>query len=165
MKNGILSNSLIIITIVTSLIFLNSISVANEVLISPLIKLDEISPSFEDLDEENIPQKKRGEIENQLNSNEINLKFVSLSILNKVSARVDIARIPIKENFFYEDLRIYPIHCTLSDPNQKLETSVYLKIYSNLDSEMFFSGWMLKTLPSISSMEHPLYDIWINQCD
>ena len=39
-----------------------------------------------------------------------------------------------------------------------------LKIYSNIDDKMLFSGWMLKSLPSISSLEHPLYDIWVKDC-
>ena len=54
----------------------------------------------------------------------------SLSVLNKVTARVDIVRALIKENFIYEDLRVYPIHCNVSDSTQKSETSVYFKIYS-----------------------------------
>ena len=171
MKNGIRLSSLKITSIFIIIIFLSSSVLADDVLISPLIKLDEISPSFEDPDEENIPQRNRSEIINDTKDNEITLKTVSLSILNKVTARVDGVKIPIKENYIYEDLRIYPIHCSISDPSEKSETSVYLKIYNNEDSKIdivsriIFSGWMLKTLPSISSMEHPLYDIWINECN
>jgi len=165
MKNGIQSINLKTLNIIILLFFLISISNANEIQISPLIKLDEISPSFEDIDEENIPQKKRDGIEKEIDSGDTDLKFVSLSVLNKVTARVDIVGVLIKENFIYEDMRLYPIHCNVSDPNQKPETSVYLKIYSNTESKVLFSGWMLKTLPSISSLEHPLYDIWVNGCD
>ena len=170
MKNGIRLSNLKIISTFILIIFLSSSVLADEVLISPLIKLDEISPSFEDPDQENIPQRNRSEIMNDTKDNKINLKTVALSILNKVTARVDDVKIPIKENYIYEDLRIYPIHCSVSDPSQKSETSVYLKIYNDEDSKidvasrMIFSGWMLKTLPSISSMEHPLYDIWVNDC-
>ena len=170
MKNGIRLSNLKIISTFILIIFLSSSVLADEVLISPLIKLDEISPSFEDPDQENIPQRNRSEIMNDAKDNKINLKTVALSILNKVTARVDDVKIPIKENYIYEDLRIYPIHCSVSDPSQKSETSVYLKIYNDEDSKidiasrMIFSGWMLKTLPSISSMEHPLYDIWVNDC-
>ena len=164
MINGTLLISLKILTILISIIFFNSILFANEVQISPLINLDQISPSFEDLDEESIPQKNRGELDDNFENDKVDLEFVLINVLNKITARVDIVEIQIKENFIYEDLRVYPIHCTISDPTQKAETSVYLKIYSNIDDKMLFSGWMLKSLPSISSLEHPLYDIWINEC-
>ena len=164
MKNGIQSNSLKIIISLLFLIFLNSITAANEIQISPLINLDEIAPTFEDLDEENFPQKKREEIKSETADSPVKLKSVTLSALNKITARVDRFELSIKENFIYEDLRIYPIHCSVSDSSQKQETSVYLKIYNNLDNSIIFSGWMLKTLPSISSMEHTLYDIWVNEC-
>ena len=30
--------------------------------------------------------------------------------------------------------------------------------------EKIFNGWMIKSLPSASSMEHPIYDIWVDNC-
>jgi len=39
-----------------------------------------------------------------------------------------------------------------------------MNIYHDIKNKKLFSGWMLKSLPSISAIEHPIYDIWINDC-
>ena len=51
----------------------------------------------------------------------------------------------------------------MSLPEEKLLVGVYL-IVDDLKGDNDFSGWMIKDLPSISSMEHPLYDIWVEDC-
>tara|TARA_B110001454_G_scaffold214845_1_gene235293 strand:+ start:3765 stop:4247 length:483 start_codon:yes stop_codon:yes gene_type:complete len=137
---------------------------SEEVQISPLINLDEITPSYEEFDEEIFKQQNLEQLNSNLNKDQVSLKSVSLKILNKITAEVDTVIVSIKENFFYEDLRLYPIYCHKSKIDERPETSVYLNIYDNDDQRKIFSGWMLKTLPSISSMEHSLYDIWVSSC-
>ena len=90
--------------------------------------------------------------------------FVIISILNKITANVSQVKLHLKENYFHDELRIYPIYCKINDPNERPEVSVYLNIYDKKNNDKLFAGWMLKTLPSVSSLEHPLYDIWINDC-
>ena len=87
-----------------------------------------------------------------------------ISILNKLTADVVQAKLHLKENYFHDELRVYPIYCKINDPNERPEVSVYLNIYDKKNNDKLFAGWMLKTLPSVSSLEHPLYDIWINDC-
>ena len=56
------------------------------------------------------------------------------------------------------------IDCYNSKPLEKAETAVYLNIYIEKTMEKIFNGWMIKSLPSISSMEHPIYDLWVDDC-
>ena len=90
---------------------------------------------------------------------------VTLKILNKITANVEQIEIKLKENYEYDYLEIYAIDCFLSDKYEKTEKAVYLNIYNREINEKIFNGWMLKTLPSISSLEHPIYDIWIEDCN
>ena len=92
------------------------------------------------------------------------LNIASISILNKITANVDNLEIGLKNNYQYGELRIYPIDCYLSNPEEKPETAVYMNIYHDTKNKKLFSGWMLKSLPSISAIEHPIYDIWVNDC-
>ena len=55
--------------------------------------------------------------------------FVIISILNKITANVSQIKLNLKENYFHDELRIYPIYCKISDPNERPEISVYLNIY------------------------------------
>ena len=163
MRNGLQKiNFLIFLTL-----SFNSMGVilAEDIQLGPLINLDQIEPSYDSFDEsviENIPDNVSSNDNIFVNENEIN--FASLSILNKITANVDNLDIKLKENFEYGELRIYPIDCYLSSPEEKPETAIYLNVYHNNKDEKIFSGWMLKSLPSISAIEHPIYDIWVNDC-
>ena len=137
---------------------------SEEIQVSPLLKLDEISPSYEEFfdEEKNIIVD-----ETQTNQRSLefgNVDFVVISILNKITANVLEVKLRLKENYFHDELRIYPIYCKFNNPNERPEVSAYLNIYDKKNNDKLFAGWMLKTLPSVSSLEHPLYDIWINDC-
>ena len=145
--------------------FLLTLSVnSEEVQISPLLNLDEISPSYEEVFDEDLniiideSQTKQKSLEVD------DVDFVIISILNKITANVLKVKLHLKENYFHDELRIYPIYCKINDPDERPEVSVYLNIYDKKNNDKLFAGWMLKTLPSVSSLEHPLYDIWINDC-
>ena len=145
--------------------FLLTLSVnSEEVQISPLLNLDEISPSYEEVFDEDLniiideSQTKQESLEVD------DVDFVIISILNKITANVLKVKLHLKENYFHDELRIYPIYCKINDPDERPEVSVYLNIYDKKNNDKLFAGWMLKTLPSVSSLEHPLYDIWINDC-
>ena len=137
---------------------------SEEIQISPLLNLDEILPSYEDVIEEDSVQPNDDLLLKQAPLGTGEIKFVSLSILNKITATVKKVDIEIKESYIHDDLRIFPIFCKLSTPDERPEVSSYLNIYDRKTNNKIFAGWMLKSLPSVSSMEHSLYDIWINDC-
>ena len=138
---------------------------AEEIKIAPLINLDEIEPSYDEELILNNVESQHSE-SNQKNSdfNDDNVKIAEISILNKITTNVDTLKLALKENFLYQELKIYPIDCYLSGPYEKSEVGIYLNIHHKNSKEKIFNGWMLKSLPSISSMEHPIYDIWVEDC-
>jgi len=141
------------------------IILAENIQLGPLINLDQIDPSYDSFDEALKEKKTIDELsDNSISNDENNINYVSLSVLNKITTNVDNLNIKLKENFKYGELRIYPIECYLSSPEEKPEIATYLNVYHNTKDEKIFSGWMLKTLPSISAIEHSIYDIWVNDC-
>ena len=138
---------------------------AEEVKIAPLINLDEIEPSYDEEIILNDDENQFTEIKEEDSvSNDGNANMAEISILNKITTNVDTLKLPLKENFLYQELKIYPIGCYLSGPYEKTEVGIYLNIHHKDSNEKIFNGWMLKSLPSISSMEHPIYDIWVEDC-
>ena len=154
-------SKLVIIFIITFLFGSN----AEEIKVAPLINLDEIEPSY---DNDPILDDVEGQfIDSKLKDSDSNddiTNMVEISILNKITTNVDMVSLPLKENYIYQELQIYPIDCHLSEPYEKSEIGIYLIIYNKDSKEKIFNGWMLKSLPSISSMEHPIYDIWVEDC-
>ncbi len=160
--NGLHRNlgKLVFIFIILNIISSN----ADEIKIVPLINLEEIEPSY---DEDIVLNNAEQFTETKQNDNEIsnnNVIMAEISILNKITTNVDRVKLPLKENYLYQDLKIYPIDCHLSGPYEKSEVGIYLNIHHKDSQEKIFNGWMLKSLPSISSMEHPIYDIWVEDC-
>ena len=163
MRNGLQKNNFLINLILFSTFA--HILLAEDIQLGPLINLDQIEPSYESLDETIIQNETEDDSSTIItNNNGKEINFVSLSVLNKITANVEKLDIKLKENYKHGELRIYPIDCYLSNPEEKSETAVYLNIYHNSKDQKIFSGWMLKSLPSISAIEHPIYDIWVNDC-
>ena len=137
---------------------------ANEIKVSPLINLNEIEPSY---DEDIVLNNKEQFSESKQTENDIandSVIMAEISILNKITTNVDKVRLPLKENYLYQELKIYPIDCHLSGLYEKSDVGIYLNIHHKDSKEKIFNGWMIKSLPSISSMEHPIYDIWVEDC-
>ena len=151
--------------ILTFILFSSFVSIAENIEIAPLISLDQLEPTYdqEEKEDSNINENKIPSLGTQ---DEVDREMlVTLKILNKITANVEQIDIKLKENYEYDYLEIYAIDCYLSDKYEKTEKAVYLNIYNREINEKIFNGWMLKTLPSISSLEHPIYDIWIEDCN
>ena len=151
--------------ILTFILFPSFVSIAENIEIAPLISLDQLEPTYDQDEKEdsNVNENKIPSLDTQ---DEIDKEMlVTLKILNKITANVEQIEINLRENYEYDYLEIYAIDCYLSDKYEKTEKAVYLNIYNREINEKIFNGWMLKTLPSISSLEHPIYDIWIEDCN
>ena len=146
------------------IIFFSLLSIAEDIEIAPLISLDRLEPTYDQEEKEDVNTNKN--IVKALDTQEgIDRDIlVTLKILNKITANVEQIEIKLKENFEYDYLEIYAIDCYLSGKYEKTEKAVYLNIYNREIDEKIFNGWMLKTLPSISTLEHPIYDIWLEDC-
>ena len=161
MNNGLPKISILVLLIFN--IFNISTVNSNEIDIAPLLNLDNIAPSYddfnEDLNDTNI-------ISDDLlseGSNGKNKGLALIGVLNKVTAQVSSIEILSGKEVLIYDLKIFNKSCHISLPEEKPLVAVYL-IVDDLNGKNNFSGWMVKDLPSISSMEHPLYDIWVKDC-
>ena len=161
MNNGLQKISFSILLIF--ILFCASYSNSNEIKVAPLINLDEIAPSYDDSDEDLDDLELEIEIDK---NNEIKTgvkNSATLGLLNKVTAEVSIIEILSGEEINLYGLKITNKSCYISLPEEKPLVGVYL-IVDDINGDKDFSGWMIKDLPSISSMEHPLYDIWVEDC-
>jgi len=147
------------------IIFFSLLSIAEDIEIAPLISLDRLEPTYDQEEKEDVSTNKNKVTALDTQEGIDRDILVTLKILNKITANVEQIEIKLKENFEYDYLEIYAIDCYLSGKYEKTEKAVYLNIYNREIDEKIFNGWMLKTLPSISSLEHPIYDIWIEDCN
>jgi hypothetical protein len=161
MNNGLQKINLLTLLI---LIFFNiNYLSANEIEVAPLINLNEISPSYDDLDEDLIDLDIPVEVGDNNKFYDSNKNSAHIGVLDKVTAQVSSIKILSGEEVLIHDLKIINKSCYISLPEEKPMVAVYL-VVEDTKGENNFSGWMVKGLPSVSSMEHPLYDIWVKDC-
>tara|TARA_B100000780_G_scaffold275176_1_gene241353 strand:+ start:269 stop:757 length:489 start_codon:yes stop_codon:yes gene_type:complete len=161
MNNGLQKIS--VFTLLIFIFFNINYSSSNEIEVAPLINLDEISPSYDELDENLDDFDIAPEISANNKLENFSKNLASIGILNKVTAQVSTVDILSGKEVLVYDLRILNKACHISLPEEKPLIAVYL-IIDDLKGENDFSGWMIKDLPSVSSMEHSLYDIWVKDC-
>jgi len=91
--------------------------------------------------------------------------------LNKTTAKTSILNLKIGEKISFGSLKIIAHKCWQSPLEQKPENKILLEIFEfkNESEEKYsekriFYGWMFSSSPSISSLEHPIYDITALNC-
>ncbi|MCA3261065.1 MAG: DUF2155 domain-containing protein [Telmatospirillum sp.] len=90
-----------------------------------------------------------------------------LQTLDKVTGRVRVLEAPVGEPVQFGPLTIIVRACRKRAPEEPPETAAFLEIVERKTGEMavdLFKGWMFASSPAVSALEHPVYDVWVNDC-
>ena len=90
-----------------------------------------------------------------------------LRALDKITARVDEFEVTTSAPYHFGALTIELKSCRVTPPEVTPESVAFLQISELPNSgavQSVFSGWMFASSPSLSAMEHPVYDIWLMGC-
>ena len=94
-------------------------------------------------------------------------KGVSLEGLDKITARTFAFEAPLDETVRFGYLEITARRCVVAAEEDTPERSAFLEVVEakpGRDPVKVFSGWMFASSPSVSAMEHAVYDIWVVDC-
>ena len=138
----------------------------------PLINLEELKPSFE---EEPINQiedeiKDNTQIKNKnkkaLSGDKI---IVNLLGLDKITAKTTEINIKIGETKNFGLLQIKAIRCGKTNSISEKGDAAYIQIKDISDNQIekifVFNGWTFSSSPSLRPIDHPVYDLWLVNCD
>lgn len=92
---------------------------------------------------------------------------VELRILDKVRAQSRTYVLNVGRTVAYANIRIRPRACRKSSPLDDPEDASFLQIWEvkpDKSSSWIFSGWMFASSPSLSGMDHPVYDVTVLDC-
>lgn len=108
--------------------------------------------------------------ENNLIKNQPEDRFVNkvkLHGLNKVTGKTFVIEAKIGDVIKFEQLEILFLKCWKSYPEENTENKLLLKIFENKDDKknLIFYGWFFSSSPSISGLEHSLYDLKLLTCE
>lgn len=142
----------------------------------PLINLEELSPTFEEeKDELEKKDEQNGilQIEENINEEKLVKKkdkiYINIKALDKITAKTLAIKLGIGEKKYFGSLEIKGLKCQLSENNEFSDVVAYLQV-KDLDSKdnnqvFLFNGWTFASSPTLESIDHPIYDLWITGCE
>jgi hypothetical protein len=150
------------------LIFTNFLIAEQKITTAPLLNIDKIKPSFENLEEKNenfssskqLKEKKK--IENLKSSQAIIIG------LDKITAKSSKFTVNLNEVKKYGPLEIKVLKCGKVKVNNKIDSVAYLQVkdFTKNDNEkvFIFNGWTFASDPSLTPFDHAIYDLQLMDC-
>ena len=142
----------------------------------PLINLEELSPTFEEdkvelekLEKKNVNLNNIEKILKKPNTKKNEKISINLKALDKITAKTSAIKLTIGEKKYFGSLEIKALKCQLSENNDSTDTVAYLQVkdLSTKDNNQvfLFNGWTFASSPTLQSIDHPIYDLWIVSCE
>jgi len=94
-------------------------------------------------------------------------RVAELQGLDKVTARTQRFYAPVGEATRFGTLSITVSDCLVNVPEAPPESVAYLTIVDNKPgqaAEKLFAGWMFASTPSLSALDHGVYDVRVLSC-
>ena len=167
-----------IFTFLFILFFIKNLSVfaESEIKSVPLINLEELSPTFEEDKDELEKMEDQNSNLNNIEENSVkNISqkndkiYINIKALDKITAKTLAIKLGIGEKQYFGSLEIKGLKCQLSENDGFSDTVAYLQV-KDLDSKdnnqvFLFNGWTFVSSPTLESIDHPVYDLWITGCE
>ena len=102
------------------------------------------------------------------NNKNLEVNFVEIKILDKVSSKNSKLILKIGEETKFENLIIKSIKCKNSEFDDNPEVTAYLQVkditFKDNDKVFVFNDWTFSSSPSLRPFDHSVYDIWLTKC-
>ena len=160
------------------LILTNSLFVLAEDKIEsvPLINLEELSPTFEEdkielekIEEKNITLNTSDNIIDEPKLLKDGKIYINLTALDKITAKTSSIKMAVGDKKFFGSLEIKALKCQFSEGDDISDTVAYIQVKdlsAKDNNQVFlFNGWTFASSPTLQSIDHPIYDLWITSCE
>jgi hypothetical protein len=87
-----------------------------------------------------------------------------LQVLDKVNAQNAVLTVKVGQEARFASLNILVQACDTRPPDQPQDSAAYLTINDSHSDAPGFRGWMLANDPSLSMLQHPIYDVRVLAC-
>ena len=135
---------------------------------SPLINIDDIKPSFEELDEKNDSINSEQSLKEKKNIKKLKSSQAILIGLDKITAKSSELVVNLNENKTFGPLEIKILKCGKVKINNKIDSVAYMQVKDltkNDNEQVFiFNGWTFASDPSLTPFDHAIYDLQLVNC-
>ena len=152
------------------LLFLCSNLLAEDKITStPLINVEEIKPSFEELEEENENISYNQDLKEKKIIKNLKSSQAILIGLDKITAKSSELIVNLNESKKFGPLEIKILKCGKVKVNNKSDSVAYMQVKdvtkSENDQVFIFNGWTFASDPSLTPFDHAIYDLQLLNCN
>ena len=150
------------------LLIVSNLSFADEkITTTPLINIDEIKPSFEDLND-NENNSSQIKLKEKKNAKKLQSSQAILIGLDKITAKSSELVINLNENKKFGPLEIKILKCGKVKVNNKIDSVAYMQVKdstkNNNEQVYIFNGWTFASDPSLTPFDHAIYNLKLLDC-
>ena len=94
-------------------------------------------------------------------------KVAIFSALDKVTATIKKLEVPLGQTVEFGSMKVTPRACYSRPPTEKPKTTTFVEVDEvQLDGQVkrIFTGWMFAESPGLHAVEHPVFDVWLTEC-
>ncbi len=87
--------------------------------------------------------------------------------IDKITGRTTKFDVYINETVQFGALQVTPRVCYTRDDTEAAQTTTFVEVDEiTLDRKIrrIFTGWMFAASPGLNAVEHPVYDVWLEDC-
>ena len=137
------------------------------------IKIEDLPSTYEEIEEFKDEDNANKQILQQVKYKETKkldseIITVEIKALDKITAKTSTLSIKLGEEKYFGNLKIKPLKCKASDINQPPDTVAYLQVIDTSDKKndqvFVFNGWTFASSPTLRSLDHAIYDLWLLGC-
>ena len=167
-KNMKLGNKILFIIITLNFLFSKILIAEQKIITSPLINVDKIKPSFENLDEKIDSVTSDKKLKEKRNNYNLKSSQAILIGLDKITAKSTELVIDINKTKKFGPLEIKILKCGKVEVNNKIDSVAYMQVKDltkNENEQVFiFNGWTFASDPSLTPFDHAIYNLQLLNC-
>ena len=152
-----------------SLISIYSVIAEEKITATPLINVEKITPSFEEIQEENENIISNQNLKEKKREIRIQSSQAILIGLDKITAKSSRLIVNLNEKKQFGPLEIKVLKCGKVKINNVTDSVAYLQVkdLSKNDNEkvFIFNGWTFASDPSLTPFDHAIYDLQLVNCN
>jgi len=159
----------IYLILIFCLLFTNFSIAEEKILTSPLINVEEIKPSFEEIDEEDEDILSSKNLKTKKKSTSLKSSQAILIGLDKITAKSSKFIVNLNESRKFGPLEIKILKCGKVKVNNRTDSVAYMQVKDltkNENEKVFiFNGWTFASDPSLTPFDHAIYDLKLINCN
>ena len=90
--------------------------------------------------------------------------IAEIRAIDRITGRSYKLQVPLNSEVIFSNLIINIKYCYKNPIDKEIENYAFIEVKEKLAKKLIFKGWMFSSSPSLNSLEHPVNDIWLLNC-